>query len=227
METTIKIVVIFVVLIIYTMTMKSCLENFTVQAHNTVAMLSNKSSSLRDRHPIYSLPIEQKIDNVDKYYYEYDNTTYSSIIKQVFINDIMTNNEQDRINESMKKQEWISDIDADITGRYNKVFQHINNKLNEHNPDIQIVHDVLNRYKKDIENDIYILDIDMILYRENKLNGKHINFLVFYSYTDTNVLDISIKGIVGEQDIVMHPIEPSQKIDLPYQNYSSSYVYNN
>ena len=227
METTIKIVVIFVVLIIYTMTMKSCLENFTVQARNTVAVLSNRSSSLKDRHPIYSLPIEQKIDNVDRYYYEYDNNTYLSIIKQVFIHDIMTNNEQDRINESMKKQEWKSDIDADITGRYNKVFQHINNKLNEHNPDIQIVHDVLNRYKKDIENDIYILDIDMILYRENKLNGKHINFLVFYSYTDTKVLDISIKGIVGEQDIGMHPIEPSQKIDLPYQNYSSSYVYNN
>lgn len=226
METTIKIVVIFVVLIIYTMTMKSCLENFTVQAYNTRAMLSNKSNSLKNRHPIYSLPIEQKIDHIDRYYYEYDNETYLSNIQKVFIDDMMTDNNLDHIKNSTKDLEWLSDINADINGRYNKVFQHINNKIKEYNPDIQIVHDLLNKYKKNVEKDIYLFDVDMILYRENKINGKHINFLVYYSYVETKVLDISIKGIVGEQEIGMHPIEPNQKIDIPYENYSSLYVYN-
>ena len=53
----------------------------------------------------------------------------------------------------------------------------------------------------------------MILYRNYKLNGKHINFLVYVNNTRERVIDINIKGIVGEDKIGLHPIVPKETND--------------
>ena len=53
----------------------------------------------------------------------------------------------------------------------------------------------------------------MILYRNHKLNGKHVNFLIYVNHTRERVIDINIKGVVGEDKIGLHPIVPKDTTD--------------
>jgi hypothetical protein len=62
------------------------------------------------------------------------------------------------------------------------------------------------RRPKDEKKQEYLLEIDMILYRNYKINGKHINFLVYVNHTRERVIDITIKGVVGEDKIGFNPI---------------------
>ena len=199
METIIKIVIILVLLIIYIMTMKNCFESFAILPYNSKFNNINKSSALMDRHPIDSSNID--INTPDNaYYYEFSNERYLEIL-----NDMFNPSEPEKY-IILRHIEWQSEIDSTITAIYNKAYQFISNKIAENTPDIQIVHDLLVKYKKDEKKQEYLLEIDMILYRNYKINGKHINFLVYVNHTRERVIDITIKGVVGEDKIGFNPI---------------------
>jgi len=206
METIIKIVIILVLIIIYFMTMKNCMENFAILPYNSKLNTSNKSNALKDRHQIDSIDIDINT-NENSYYYEFSNEKYLELLISMFKPSapekyiILRNNE------------WQTEIDSTITATYNKAYQFISNKIAENTPDIQIVHDLLIQYKKDEEKQEYLLEIDMILYRNYKLNGKHINFLIYVNHTRERVIDINIKGVVGEDKIGLHPIVPKDTTD--------------
>jgi hypothetical protein len=202
METIIKIVIILVIIIIYFMTMKNCFEHFAVLPYNSKINNSNKSNNLKDRHTINSVNTDI-ITSENTYYYEFSNEKYLKLLIHMF------NPSPPEKYIILRNIEWETDIDSTITAIYNKAYQFISNKIAENTPDIQIVHDLLIKYKKDLQKQEYLLDIDMILYRNYKLNGKHINFLVYVSHTRERIIDITIKGIVGEDKIGFHPIVPN------------------
>lgn len=188
------------------MTMKNCMENFAILPYNSKLNTSNKSNALKDRHQIDSIDIDINT-NENSYYYEFSNEKYLELLISMFKPSapekyiILRNNE------------WQTEIDSTITATYNKAYQFISNKIAENTPDIQIVHDLLIQYKKDEEKQEYLLEIDMILYRNYKLNGKHINFLIYVNHTRERVIDINIKGVVGEDKIGLHPIVPKDTTD--------------
>jgi hypothetical protein len=206
METIIKIFIILVLVIIYIMTMKNCFEYFSVLPYNSNNNNINKSDSLKDRHPIDSVNIDINTPE-NTYYYEFSNEKYLELLINMF------NPSTPEKYIILKNNEWLHEIDSNITGIYNKAYQFISNKIAENTPDIQIVHDFLIQYKKNEKTQEYLLDIDMILYRNYKLNGKHINFVVYVNHTRERVIDITIKGIVGEDKIGFHPIVPKDTND--------------
>jgi len=206
METIIKIVIILVLITIYVMTMKNCFEYFAVLPFNSKISTSNKTDALKDRHPIDSIDIDINTSE-NSYYYEFSNEKYLELLVDIF------NPYSPEKYIILRNIEWETETDSTITAIYNKAYQFISNKIAENTPDIQIVHDLLIKYKKDEEKQEYLLDIDMILYRNYKLNGKHINFLIYVNHTRERVIDISIKGIVGEDKIGLHPIVPKETND--------------
>ena len=179
------------------MTIKGCFEYF-VSPYNSEINLVNKSSALIDRHPIDSVNVD--VDSpVNSYYYEFSNSQYLEILNDMF---------KPVTPEKLKNIEWRTDIDESINPIYNKAYLFISNTIAEHTPDVQIVHDLLKQYKIDKDSQEYLLDIDMILYRNYKLNGKHVNFLVYVNHLTEKMINIKIKGIVGEDKIGFHPITP-------------------
>ena len=200
MLTTIKIFIILIIILLYMMTMKSCFEYF-ITPYNYKTNLANKSNALIDRHPIDSINTDVS-SPINSYYYEFSNTQYLEILNDMF----KPSNPEKYI--LLRNIEWNSDIDESITPIYNKAYLFISNTISKFTPDVQIVHDILKQFKANKDSQEYLLDIDMILYRNYKLNGKHVNFLVYVGHSTEKMIDIEIKGIVGEDKIGFHPITP-------------------
>ena len=188
------------------MTMKNCMENFAILPYNSKINTTNKSNTLKDRHQIDSIDIDITT-NENSYYYEFSNEKYLELLISMF------NPSTPEKYIILRNNEWQTEIDSNITAIYNKAYQFISNKIAENTPDIQIVHDLLIQYKKDEEKQEYLLEIDMILYRNYKLNGKHVKFIIYVNHTRERVIDINIKGVVGEDKIGLHPIVPKDTND--------------
>lgn len=209
-----KIVIVVILLLLYTLCVSKCIdEHFDIHPipHNQNIQLSNNSNQLKDRHPIDSIPYNIQFKKIyeNAYYYELNNDDYLKFLKQYFSTCI------DGIPD-FSQLEWNTNhIDkSDVKGFYNQSYQFLSNRMDKY--DIQIVHDILNKYKT-INNNKFLFDIDVILYRNGKINGKHVKFILFQDYTRTIVIHISIQGIVGEDKIYMHPIESYQKPTSSYQ----------
>lgn len=196
METIIKIVIILLLIIIYIMTMKNCFESFAIYKNNT-----NVKSSLIDSVNVDIITPE------NTYYYEFSNEKYLELLINMF------NPSPPEKYIILRNVEWETEMNSNIKAIYNKAYQYISNKISETTPDIQIVQDLLIKYKKDETKNEYLLDIDMILYRNYKINGKHINFLIYVNHTRERVIDILIKGVVGEDKIGFHPVVPEDTKD--------------
>ena len=200
MLTIIKIFIILLIVLLYITTIKSCFEYF-VLPYNSDINIKNKSSALIDRHPIDSIDINVDYP-VNAYYYEFSNNQYLKILNDMFK---PSNSEK---NILLNNINWSNNINESITPIYNKAYLFISNTIARFTPDVQIVHDLLNKFKIDKDSQEYLLDIDMILYRNYKLNGKHVNFLVYVNHLTEKMINIEIKGVVGEDKIGFHPITP-------------------
>ena len=71
---------------------------------------------------------------------------------------------------------------------------------------IQVVHDVMLRYRINSDDSNYIMyDIDMILYRSGKFQGKHVKLVVITDGNAINIILAKIIGVISEDRIVLHP----------------------
>ena len=72
MELSIKLVIIVIIIFLYFVTMKGCIDKFV--PHNKFHSSTNKSSALKDRHKIDIIDIDlNKDDENSAYYYEFSN----------------------------------------------------------------------------------------------------------------------------------------------------------
>jgi len=64
----------------------------------------------------------------------------------------------------------------------------------------------MKRYRYNIDNNnFYIFDIEMILYRPGKLQGKHIKLVATTNGDTVNIIVIKIIGVISEDNIVLYP----------------------
>jgi hypothetical protein len=152
--------------------------------HNYDISLNNPDNKPWNRHPINSIPrnLKPKYDNV--YYYELDNDVYMNTFKNIFQIPCTANND-------FKSANWSDIIDPEksteliLTG-YFSLISYIIHMLNN-SPDIllkedpnnkkpiQIIHDIFVNFRKHkTDNSKLLYHIEVLLYRENKYNGKHI-----------------------------------------------------
>ena len=199
-------------------------NKFKYMPSNTRIMYENTGTYPWNRHTINSsIPydVNVKKEAINVYYYEYDNNTYNEKLKEVFKN---TCEELIIAVEGNKWGKWqnpkmIRDDDNKIKTLlkyYQGIYDFIYNKLNtssimdlpgesiKHN--IQIVHDIMNNYRQHSEYpEYYMFDIDMILYRAGKFQGKHIKAIAITNGVIINIILIKIIGVISEDNIVLFP----------------------
>ena len=120
-----------------------------------------------------------------------------------------------------------------LVSYYDKIFEFVIKRLNSDIMDlpsedkkhkIQIVHDIMLRYRKHkVYPSYYMFDIDMILYRAGKFQGKHVKLVAITNGTIINVILVKIVGVVSEDNIVIYPYTSFDKLNITeYQQFIPS-----
>jgi hypothetical protein len=196
---------------------------FKYRASNTRIMYNNTGTLPWNRHIINSsIPYDVNIkkEAVNVYYYEFDNKTYNDKLKEVFKTNCeeliiaIEGNEWDDWKIPKKEKDMI--VINNLVKYYNKVYDFLYEKLNN-NPimylpsedkqqNIQIVHDLMIRYRTHSNyTEYYMFDIDLILYRAGKFQGKHVKVVAITNGVDINIIFVKIIGVISEDNIVLHP----------------------
>jgi len=84
---------------------------------------------------------------------------------------------------------------------YKKFIKFLNIILKENS--LNNIYHTLNKYKVNINNSNNLLfNIDLLLYRNNKIHGKHINLIVYYNNDKFYIIYLNIIGSVNQYDII-------------------------
>ena len=206
-------------------------NKFKYKPYNIRLMYENTGEYPWNRHTINSsIPYDVNIkkEAVNVYYYEFNNNTFNSKLKEVF----KSNCEELIIAvEGSEWNNWINPKTLKDTNEknmlksyYDKIFNFAIKRLNspimnlpgeEKKQKIQIVHDIMLRYRKHkLYPSYYMFDIDMILYRSGKFQGKHIKLVAITNGTIINVILANIVGVVSEDNIVIYPYTSYDKLNI-------------
>ena len=206
-------------------------NKFKYKPYNIRLMYENTGEYPWNRHTINSsIPYDVNIkkEAVNVYYYEFDNNTFNSKLKEVF----KSNCEELIIAvEGSEWNNWINPKTLKDTNEknilksyYDKIFEFAIKRLNspimnlpgeDKKQKIQIVHDIMLRYRKHkLYPSYYMFDIDMILYRAGKFQGKHIKLVAITNGTIINVILANIVGVVSEDNIVIYPYTSYDKLNI-------------
>jgi hypothetical protein len=206
-------------------------NKFKYKPYNIRLMYENTGEYPWNRHTINSsIPYDVNIkkEAVNVYYYEFDNNTFNSKLKEVF----KSNCEELIIAvEGSEWNNWINpktlkdnDEKSKLKLYYDKIFEFAIKRLNSNimnlpgedkKQKIQIVHDIMLRYRKHkLYPSYYMFDIDMILYRAGKFQGKHIKLVAITNGTIINVILANIVGVVSEDNIVIYPYTSYDKLNI-------------
>lgn len=174
--------------------------------------LANSTNNAIGRAPQNSVFIDHKVKYTNAFYYEYDNEEYLKKLRVIF-----------NIRHIFNEGEWyhynVTDSTPDdILLSYDKCINILGKRLNNSNtlllPDekkvrIQIVHDVLLKYYRNQDSpNLLAFDIQLVLYRQAKYQGKHIEMRVVYDkkYDSLFATDLKILGVVSEDQIGFFPV---------------------
>ena len=206
-------------------------NKFKYKPYNIRLMYENTGEYPWNRHTINSsIPYDVNIkkEAVNVYYYEFDNKTFNNKLKQVFKSNC------EELIIAVEGSEWnnwinpktLKDIDEKnkLKSYYDKIFEFAIKRLNsdimnlpgeDKKQKIQIVHDIMLRYRKHKLYPLYFMfDIDMILYRAGKFQGKHIKLVAITNGTTINVILANSVGVVSEDNIVIYPYTSYDKLNI-------------
>jgi hypothetical protein len=207
--------------------------------YNIRLMYENTGEYPWNRHSINSsIPYDVNIkkEAVNVYYYEFDNNTFNNKLKEVFKSKC---EELIIAVEGSKWNAWRNPkILRDTTEKnklksyYDTIFKFVVEKLqskimdlpSEDKKKMQVVHDIMLRYRThSIYPSYYMFDIDMILYRAGKFQGKHVKLVAITNGSEINVIMTKIVGVVSEDNIVIYPYSSFDKLnDTDYQSFIPS-----
>jgi hypothetical protein len=186
MKATKPILLLTIITIIFIIISKYYVENFIV--YNNTIKTKSHYLSIDDKY-ISKYFIDSLPDN--------DLTVIYNLTKIFNIND----NTQTIINisENIKWTNWVSPNTSHLK-IHNKFIDYIENIIQFY--DIKIIHSYLKNVKINYNsNNNILLNIDLLLYQANNLNGKHINILVYYNNDKFFIIYINLIGIVNEFNI--------------------------
>ena len=212
-------------------------NKFKYKPYNIRLMYENTGEYPWNRHTINSsIPYDVNIkkEAVNVYYYEFDNKTFNNKLKEIFKSNC------EELIIAVEGSEWnkwenpktIKDNNEKnkLKSYYDKIFDFAVKRLNseimnlpgeDKKQKIQIVHDIMLRYRKHKSYPLYYMfDIDMILYRAGKFQGKHIKLVVITNGIHINVILVKIIGVVSEDTIVIYPYTSYDKLNITdYQQF--------
>jgi hypothetical protein len=244
---TIKIITIVLVVIIFYVVMHKNMvyivrddfvdynNQFKYKPANTRIQYTNVGDLPWNRHSIsssipYDVKVKAEVENA--YYYEYDNKSYNEKLKAAFksnCQELIIATDGSRWSKWLNPKNIKDDDEINkVVDYYNKIFKFIALTLNaskelelpsyDDKKEIQIVHDILLRVRYNLDDlSYYMFNIDMILYRESKLQGKHVKFVAVTNGVNVNIILARIIGVVSEDNIALHPytaVDNSNKLDF-------------
>tara|TARA_B110001450_G_scaffold99535_2_gene94363 strand:- start:231 stop:1133 length:903 start_codon:yes stop_codon:yes gene_type:complete len=169
-----------------------------------------------DSHPSNDLNFVNSNNNS----YEYND----SIFKDKLYKILEINNNLKilfKITENIKWSIW-KNPDKCNEIIYKKFIKFINIILNENS--LNNIYHTLNKYKVNINHSNNLLfNIDLLLYRNDKIHGKHVNLIVYYNNDKFYIIYLNIIGCVNQYNI----INKTFLKDINYDNAVSYYNKNN
>jgi len=176
-----------------------------------------------------SLPIDPIVKFPKAYYYELDNKKYTDGLRKALVVSCSL------IAEAVSQSNWSDSYtenanDSDAKDAYNACLREIAQKLNSSDAlalpgeadikktKIQVVHDILRGYQRHKDDpDFYLLNIELVLYRENKVHGKHVLVTATvkkktFSWL-TNIIAVTVLGVVPEDQIGIFPVVANNPYD--------------
>ena len=225
-------------------------NEFKYKPANTRILYANIGNLPWNRYTINSsIPFDIKVkDQLNKeYYYEFDNKTYNEKLNIIF----KSNCEELIIaTDGTKWSPWINpktlvnkNVIKMILEYYNKIIAFVNEKLNgdeltlnENKIPIKIIHDILLQMRYNLDDTAYYMfDIELILHRDRKLQGKHVKIVAISNGDKVNIILSKIIGVVSEDNIIYNynPIDernntdfstfvPNKKMDINTETKNSS-----
>lgn len=188
-------------------------EHFVVVASNEDIQLQNDGTQPWNRHPIMSVPYLQMRPafqrglrhHANAAYYELDNHDFDMALKRTFRYDC-----QVRAGPWAEVETPSVTISKEVRDQYPEVIAYLARKM----PKVQVVHDRWVGFRRHMTTSgIYLFELETILYRRGKFQGKHVSFAVMvqmpqkpkekpiYTVTQTRV-----EGVVPEDQIGMFPV---------------------
>jgi len=206
------IIIIFIYLIIYQ------IEKFS----NKNYINSNKISC--EYNNIYShLPYDIISKDKNNKIYDLGNDELNNIFRKIYninLSKIIT------IIDGINWSKWniINDIDysSRLYNYYSNIIEDFSNNLNNplliiNNTKYNIISTNLNRYKYSIDNNnIYLLDINIIIYRYNRPLAKDIKIIAICNGVYMNILLIKVIGVIPECELKNKKIN-----DFNINNYNN------
>jgi hypothetical protein len=208
--------------------------------YNIRLMYENTGEYPWNRHSINSsIPydVNVKKEAVNVYYYEFDNNTFNNKLKEVFkskCEELIIAVEGSKWN-AWRNPKILRDTAEKnkLKSYYDTIFKFVVKKLQSNIMDLpsedkkqkmQVVHDIMLRYRThSIYPSYYMFDIDMILYRAGKFQGKHVKLVAITNGSEINVILTKIVGVVSEDNIVIYPYSSFDKLnETDYQSFIPS-----
>ena len=237
-EQCIALLVIAFLVVWILLSRRRCEDFQVVNAANEHIPLTNTGPNIWQRHPISSIPMDQVVKYEKMYMVEFDNKRYEDALRTTFG---VPNAKSSAETKDIRSWTILNPQDPRDTSyiqvAYNELIAYIERTINEskafhlpydnkeYRPKIQIVHDVLLQFRRHINNQYkYMMTVDLILYREHKHQGKHVNCEAIVEYKPDKqlwtytIVNISVQGIVSEDSVGMFPVVPHDATQPRYED---------
>ena len=221
------IILIFII-IIFIISSKYFIETFF--NYNTNNDIYNSTIDYKNYDPEFfnykrNLQIiSTPLDNIDyinnkHYYYEHNNTDYLKKMYEIFnvnndVNTLIKINHSDWSNWDIPNKK--------VNKIYYKFLNYFNNIIRPHK--IFNIYTIFKKFKFNNNNtNNLLIDSDILLYRNNKIHGKHLNVLIYYNNNKFHIINFNIIGIVSQFNIInnsyLKDINLSNHVDLNNNNH--------
>jgi len=202
----IKIIFIIVIIIIFLIVITKQIEYFTDKNY------INNNIYNTNFNKLYScLPYDIKVKNEKLSIYDYDNSELNEKFAIIYkLNNI---EKQIKLLEGINWSCWKLPNDISYLSSLRTYYDNIINKFEEglnndifkleNNDNFKIIDKTLNRYKKNIDDgNMYILDIDVIIYRNNKPLARHIKIIAISTPLKHYFILIKVIGVIPQNDLL-------------------------
>lgn len=195
------ILILITIILLFIITIKFFFDNCLLQKFTNNFIYYNGINNYEYK-PLYfidSIPSNDlSYHNSSMYNIEYNNDDYKKKLYDIFnvYNnlDILL-----KITDLINWSEWI-DPTQNIYKLYEKFLNYFNKTIEEY--DITNIHSIFKYFKVNLNNEKNLLfNVDILLYRDCKIYGKHINLIFYYNNDNFYIINMTIIGNVLEYDI--------------------------
>lgn len=212
-----KVIIIIIVIIAFFFIFKYQVENFNNKNY------INRNEYNTNFNKIYScLPYDIKAKNENLLIYDYGNDELNEKFSKLF--NLDNTEKQIKLIEGVNWTSWtswglennnfLSPVNTYYTTIINDFEKSLKNdifnlptSIKEIDNDFKIINKSLNRFKKGINRDYYMLDIDIIIYRDHKPLARHIKIIGVCSPLKTEYLMVKVIGVINQDGLFKNKIK--------------------